>query len=507
MRKLVVFLWHGLLLTATSVLLQTAGTAFNIFLSNRLGADGVGLFQLMLSVYGFAVTFASSGIHLAALRLVTEERARHSDDGISKSMRVCFLYSMLVGGFAAAALYLLSPMLSLHCLHDARCIPALRTMAVSIPFICASAALNGYFLAVRQVGKNAFSQCLETFFRILLSTAVLLFFLPGDLAYACFALALGGTVSEILSCICSYLLYRRGAKHHIAQSTSETAVLPRMLSITLPVSFSACVRSGLSTTEQLMIPFGLQKSGLSADTALSQYGVIHGMAMPLILFPSCLLYAFTGLLVPELTECLTNHQTVRIRHIAARTVELSFLFSIGVVGILFTYADYISDLFFRTGQVAYYLKLLAPLILLMYSDHAVDCMLKGLNEQLCSMRYNIIDSVLSVALVYTLLPRFGIHGYIAVLFASEMLNTVLSFHRLLYVTDCPFRPFAWLLKPICAMLLALFLANTFVTFFSLRGLPFLLVSVALSAIFYCAFLYVVRTPFASFRCPNRILHH
>lgn len=507
MRKLVVFLWQGLLLTVTSVLLQTAGTAFNIFLSNRLGADGVGLFQLMLSVYGFAVTFASSGIHLAALRLVTEERTRHSADGIEKSMRICFLYSLFVGGLVAVALYLLSPWVSLRFLHDIRCILPLRTMAGGIPFICASAALNGYFLAVRQVGKNAFSQCLETFFRIFLSTAILLFFLPSGLAYACFALALGGTVSEILSCLCSYLLYRRCAKRHVTQSASEKAFLPRMLSITLPVTFSACVRSGLSTAEQLMIPSGLQKSGLSADAALSQYGFIHGMAMPLILFPSCLLYAFTGLLVPELTECLTNRQTDRIRHIAARTIEFSFLFSVGVVGIVFTYADQISQVFFHTNQVAYYLKLLAPLILLMYSDHAVDCMLKGLNEQLYSMRYNIIDSVMSVILVYTLLPRFGIHGYVAVLFASEMLNTALSFHRLLRVTDCPFRPFAWLLKPICAMFLALFLANTFVTFFPLHGLPFLLASVTLSTVFYCAFLYAVGNSSSAFSVPNCASRH
>ena len=240
-----------------------------------------------------------------------------------------------------------------------------------------------------------------------------------------------------------------------------------------------------------MIPPGLQKSGLNSANALAQYGMVHGMAMPVIMFPSCFLYAFTSLLVPELTECLTRTQNNRIRAISTRVIELSLIFAIGVAGLLIAYADNISSIFFHTAQVAYYIKILAPLVVLMYMDHAVDCMLKGLNEQVYSMRYNIIDSIMSVALVYLLLPLLGIHGYLIVLFASEMLNTSLSLNRLVKVVDFKIKFGAWFLKPALAIGLSIYLVKSLAALVHLPELPMLILLAGATGFCYLAFLYVL----------------
>lgn len=491
MRKLKAFLWQGILLTLTAFLIQAVGIAFNIYLSNKLGANGIGLFQLIMSIYSFAVTFATAGINLAATRLVAEEMAHSSSRGAKKAMRVCFLYSLTAGGVAAFFLCLLSNYISVHWLHDARCIISLRTMAFSIPFICAASALNGYFMAMRQIGKNASSQILGTFLRVVISITALSFLMPSGLEYACLAVALGGTLSEMLSFLYSYILYRRDLRRRKERQTPGKHIAGRMLYITLPVTFSSCIRSGLNTLEQLMIPPGLQKSGLNSANALAQYGMVHGMAMPVIMFPSCFLYAFTSLLVPELTECLTRTQNNRIRAISTRVIELSLIFAIGVAGLLIAYADNISSIFFHTAQVAYYIKILAPLVVLMYMDHVVDCMLKGLNEQVYSMRYNIIDSIMSVALVYLLLPLLGIHGYLIVLFASEMLNTSLSLNRLVKVVDFKIKFGAWFLKPALAIGLSIYLVKSLAAFVHLPELPMLILLAGATGFCYLAFLYVL----------------
>ncbi|MBQ9132334.1 MAG: hypothetical protein IJX62_07685, partial [Clostridia bacterium] len=56
--------WNALLLTAASLLMRTVGVWFQVTLSNRVGAEAMGLFSLMGGVYGFALTLATSGFHL-----------------------------------------------------------------------------------------------------------------------------------------------------------------------------------------------------------------------------------------------------------------------------------------------------------------------------------------------------------------------------------------------------------------------------------------------------------
>ena len=147
------FLFNALVLTATSLLMRTIGVSFNVFISNKLGAAGVGLFQLVMSVYTFAVTVATSGINLATTRLVTEELANGSETGAKKAVRRCLAYSILFGTGAAAGLFFFADSIAAVLLGDVRTVKSLYALSVSLPFIAMSAVLSGYFTAVRRVVK------------------------------------------------------------------------------------------------------------------------------------------------------------------------------------------------------------------------------------------------------------------------------------------------------------------------------------------------------------------
>ena len=102
----------------------------------------------------------------------------------------------------------------------------------------------------------------------------------------------------------------------------------------------------------------------------------------------------------------------------------------GTAGIMFIFSEGLSQCIYGDGQCAEYLRVLAPLLPIMYTDTTVDGILKGLDQQIYSMRYNIIDSAMCVALVLILIPKYSVKGYIAILFISEIVNFSLSIHRL-----------------------------------------------------------------------------
>lgn len=448
MKKVKAFFLNAVLLTATSLLMRTVGVGFGVYLSNKIGASGMGLYQLIMSVYTLAVTLATSGVSLAATRLVAEELGRGNPAGAKKAMHRCLAYSALFGTATGIALFRCADYVGLIWLGDARTVLSLRLLAVSLPFIGMSAAMGGYFTAVRRVFKSASAQVFEQAVRIFLTIAGLTLLMPRGLEYACLAIVGGGSLAEFCSFFYSLLLFLLDIRRHKSDRNPAKGLTRRLLGISLPVAFSSYARSGLVTIEHLLIPRGLKKSGASPEAALASYGLLHGMVLPVVLFPAAMLQALAGLLVPELAECRARCHEIRINYIASRVFQITLLFSIGVAGIMFSFSHELALAIYNSNETAGYIRLLAPLIPVMYLDTAVDGMLKGLGEQVSSMRYNIIDASCSVVLVYFLVPRFGLAGYLCTIFFTELLNSALSANRLITVTSFRFRLWGWVIKPL-----------------------------------------------------------
>ena len=215
MKRLKQYLCNAALLTLTTLFMRGVALAFNVFVSNKVGAEALGLFSLISSVYGFALTLATSGISLATTRMVAEALG-HDDDSLAiSSMQRCFAYSVFFGISAASLLFFLAPVISSHWLDDQRTLVPLRLMAISLPLIAVCSALNGYFTAVRRVAKNAASQVAEQAIKITVTTLLLMSVLPEGIENACIALILGSTVSEIFSFFLMMILYIRDRKKYL----------------------------------------------------------------------------------------------------------------------------------------------------------------------------------------------------------------------------------------------------------------------------------------------------
>ena len=441
-----------IIMTLTTLLIRFVGMAFSVYVSRRLGAYGVGLYTLIVSVGAFALTFATSGVNLAATRLTAEAIGRGSDSGIRCAMRKCIAYSLCFGFAATAGLAILAKPVSLHVLKNAECIVPLRIMAISMPCISLSSALYGYFTARRRVIKSAAGQIFEQFVKICATVVLIAILSPRGAGYACIAVVAGGVIAEVSSFVFSYVLYRVDLKRHVGRDgPGDKKALRKLFDIALPIALTTYVRSGLLTVEHLLIPWGLKRSGKSAKKAIASYGVLHGMALPIVLFPQTLMTAFASLLVPEISECMARGEEERIDRIVSRVIQASLCFSCGVAGIMLCYADLLGEAIYANREAGAMIRMLAPLVPVMYLDHVVDGMLKGLGEQLYSMKVNIADAAASVVLVYFLVPVLGVNGYVYVIIVMEIVNASFSLARLLSRARIRITPVKWLIKPLACV--------------------------------------------------------
>ncbi len=464
--------WNAMLLTGAALLMRTVGVAFQVRISNLAGAETMGLYALMSGVYGFALTLGTSGIHLGVTRVVAETVSCGHSDRVGAVMKKAAAYAGFCGILASLLLLFFADPIGREWLKDNRTVSSLRLFAITLPLISLSSVFGGYFTAVKRPYCNAAVQVLEQGIKITVTMQLFALISSSNTEHMLCALVLGGAISEILSFaveLCVFLIdrWRHFPK---ARHTFDGNEGHQLLQITLPMALTAYIRSGLLTLQHILIPEGLRNSGRSHAHALAAYGSIHSMALPIVLYPAALISSFSGLLIPTLAECRVNDSKRRICYMISRVWALSLLFSIGVAGILICFSAEFAELLYPNTETGKYIRILAPLIPIMYIDTATDAMLKGLGEQLYSMKINILDALISVVLVWILVPIYGITGYLITVYISECFNTVCSISRLLSISGTEVRLFKWVYKPLACIVLSTSLMRWFLLKFT-TGTP------------------------------------
>jgi len=424
------FIYNTLLLTIASLVIRGIGLSFQVYLSNKIGAAGIGLFQLIMSVQILAVTFAVSGIRFAVCRLVSEEIGLDNPSGIRAAVKRCLIYGLSFGFTAGLILYFGAYRIGAIWVGDGRTVLSLRILALSLPLISISSVMGGYFTAVQRIVKSSSAQIFENLVRIAAVILLLRLIPEGNLEYACAAVSVGNVLGEILSVALVMVLYFFDVRQYGAKCKSHPSMTRRMLNTALPMALSAYARTALGTLQHLLVPKGLQKSGATAEAALASYGTISGMVLPVILFPIAVFSSISEMLVPDLTDAQMRGDTALSNRIINRTLSVCLFFSIGVCGIFFAFARDLGFAIYHSAASGSLIRIFAPLVIVMYMDTVTDGMLKGLGQQMHSMTYNIMDALLSVIMVYFLLPKYAVTAYVFTIFFTETFNFVLSIRRL-----------------------------------------------------------------------------
>jgi len=426
------YMKNAVLLTVSGLVLRVLGMGFRVVIANRLGSEGMGLYQLILALYGVFISLASAGINVASTRLAAQSLARGK--GMAATLRSLCCTAALFGSAAMAAQGALAPLLAHFLLHDARAELSLQILAPSLPFIAVSGALRGCFLAARRVQPNVVSQLLEQLARMAVAAAALQILAGWGAGYGCAAVLLGNTVSEIFSCGIM-LVFAKGEPSFRAEENEPLHPYTgaELWGIVLPVQGSRVLASALQATESSLIPFCLTQYHGNRIQAMAEYGDLKGMALPLLFFPFSVLAALSGLLMPEITRAHTKGDTDTTRKLIRTMMVMTGVFSL-VSGLAFALVGApLATTLYGNEQVGQYVRVLAIAAPFMYFESMVDGVLKGLGEQLATFRYSLADSVLRICAVLILLPRYGMAAFLGIMVFSNGFTCTMNTVRMLRV--------------------------------------------------------------------------
>ncbi len=427
-RKLPIF-YSALLLTGVNLLLRLVSTSFQVHISARIGPEGVGLLQLVMSVGSLAMTAGMAGVRTATMYLTAEELGKKRPQNVSWVLSGCFLYSILLSGSIALLLYICAPFLAQNWIGNPHTLGSIRLFACFLPLVCLCGCMTGYFTAANRIGTLAVVEIFEQLCYMAVAMLALHLWAGQDPEKACASVVLGSGVSACFTLVClTVLRYREQQK-----AGPRIPVASRLLRTAVPLALADDLKAGISTTENLMVPKRLALYPSEA-APLAAFGLVCGMVFPVLMFPAAILFALAELLIPELARCNAAGSKLRIRYLVTRSLKIALLYGCLCSGIMHLAAEPLCLALYGNASAGQWLSLYSVLIPMLYCDAIVDAMVKGLGQQTASVRYNIFTSAMDVLLLFLLLPRFGMQGYFFSFLITHLINFILSLRRLLKIT-------------------------------------------------------------------------
>lgn len=428
MKKLPIF-YNALMLTGVNLLLRLVSTSFQVFVSGRIGAGGVGMLQLVLSVASMAMTAGVAGVRTAAMYLTAEELGKKRPQNVTWVLSGCVLYSLVFSLGVGVLVYTLAPQIADPWIGDSRTVGAIRLFGAFLPVSCLSGVMIGYFTAANRIATLALVEVAEQLCSMAVTASALLFWAGKDIGRACQAVVLGGCAGGCVT-LCSLVILRLRER---AKTGPRIAVGRRLTTIALPLALADDLKVGITTTENLMVPKRLAlHSGKSG--ALAQFGTVCGMVFPVLMFPAAILYGLADLLIPEMARCNASDSQIRIRYLARRSLRLALFYGVACGGVMFLLAEPLGVLLYKSGEAGEYLRWFSLLAPMLYCDAVIDAMNKGLGKQHICVRINILTSVMDLVGLYFLLPVLGMKGYFISFVLSHAVNVLLSLGLLLKTT-------------------------------------------------------------------------
>lgn len=410
------------ILTITGFITRLIGFFFRIFLSHCFGEEQMGLYQLIFPLYALCFSISSAGIETALCRCV----ARKVSKGLQKEAHILLYHAMTISIFISLLLMWclrsFATPLSIHILGDLRCEELLRAMAFALPFASIHSCICGYYLGLKQIQIPAISQLLEQIFRVAI-VFIIYHVLPTSILVAVLGIVAGEIVS---ACFCLRHFF---ASEHLpplrASLFKNLHLTKELLSLALPLTSTRIFTNILQSVETISIPLFLQKYGYSNTEALSTYGVLSGMALPCILFPTAITNALSTMLLPTVAQIEATDNLTKLKQLIKRVIF--FGFGLGFLCTIFflILGPLLGSFLFHSALAGNFLCTLAWLCPFLYMNTTLLSILNGLGKANQSFLINIASLSIRIVGVWWGISFWGLNGYLWGLLISQLLVSIL----------------------------------------------------------------------------------
>lgn len=425
-----------LILTVTGLLSRLIGFFYRIYLSRLFGEENMGIYQLISPVVSLSFSLTAAGFQTAVSKLAAELAAKNpgrKNPLNKKPFWAALSISLPLSLICTVLTYALATPIGTYVLKEERTISLLRIIAFSFPFVGVHACINGWFYGMKKAGLPSFAQIMEQLTRVtcvyVITARDISRGVSPSVSSAVFGLAVGELVSMGIG-ILTFLPYfsKETFSEEKASSDGEhswNCIFCGLLSMAVPLTANRLTLTLLGSAESVAIPQMLRLYGYDNETALSVYGVLTGMALPLIFFPNALTGSIAVLLLPMISENYCLGKTDVVRSLTLRTIKYCLYVGLSCLTVFVLLGPFLGNAMFHSALAGRCIRTLGWICPFLYLDVMLSSILQGLGKAGTIFGVNVLCLMVRLSFVCLAVPCVGIKGYLWGMLASQLLLTLL----------------------------------------------------------------------------------
>ncbi len=395
------------------------GFLYRMVLSRVLGPEGLGVYQVALSVFAVCLTVSSSGLPITLSRSIAKHRARGDKAGERAAVTAAIALALLVSVPLTVLLFVFRAPFS-RIFSDPRCADLFYILLFSLSFTSVYAILRGSFWGDKRFFAYSLIELIEEIVMIVCGVTLLVF-LRSEIPDVNLA-----AVAVVVSYLCSfsiavcYFLYRGG------KLRSPRGELLPLLRSSAPVTAMRASSSLVNSLVSVLFPMRLMAAGMTMSRAMSEYGVVGGMVMPVLTIPCSLIGSLALVLVPELSECYYTKQRDKLAAHIGKGLSTTLLIASTLAPVFLACGEGIGVLFFASAEsgklISYSALILFPMSLTMI----LTSMLNSLGCERHTLFFFLAGSAGMLVCVWTLPPYLGNGALLVGMACDHLITSVCS---------------------------------------------------------------------------------
>ncbi len=423
-----VFLKGTLILACTGLVSRVAGFFYRIFLSHAIGAEGLGLYQLVVPLQGLLAALSYAGIQAALSRLIAARLALQEKREARFSLFAGTLAAVLFSGVIGFLLFQNADFFASAILKAPQTSGLLKLTAAGVPVCAIHSCIDSYYYARKKAAVPAAVQLTEQAVRIGTTYILYLIALSEGREVTAWIAAGGSLAGEAAASLVSLLIVSfHFGSHPVKEKTPFQAfsLIKELFTLAFPISLNRILLTLLGSIEVVLIPQMLLRFGMASSDALKVYGIFTGMALPLLLFPSTLTASASVMLVPSIAQLDALGNEKQIRRVTDQTFFLCMFLGFLCGSGFFLLGPFLGRLLFHSETAGIYIRYLSFVCPFLYTNTMLTSILQGLGRPGRCLIHSIAGILIRIFSVVFLIPRIGIRGYFYGIFLGELLLSLL----------------------------------------------------------------------------------
>ncbi|MBQ4067719.1 MAG: polysaccharide biosynthesis protein [Lachnospiraceae bacterium] len=448
-----------LILTATGFLNKIIGFFFRIFLSRTIGAEGMGIYQMVFPLFAFFHSISCAGIEIAISKYVAEEKKKEA----KFSVLACgCIISISLASVCALCMFYFSNEFATYVLNETKTAPLLQALSYALIFSVIHSCISGYYIGQKKTLIPGISSLIEQIVRTITVYTIINVLTEQQMTISPIVAIYGTIAGEIASSLFTFSSLRL-SRIHLFKKHSIT-YFRKIIKMAMPITFNSAMMTSLLSVEAILIPFCLKQYGHSGSESLMVYGILTGMAIPLVMFPASFITSMSMLVLPTISEASNEHKNKKITDFIEKILSFCLISGIFSTFIFISYGNTAGYIIFKIRDVSTFITILAWLCPFIYLSINFKSIINGLGDSKITFIHNIITISIKILFTIIFVPLVGIKGYLWGLLASQILLCLLHYRYLFKKFTINLNPIKNIVMPVIFSIISFAISKPFYIF-------------------------------------------